>query len=159
MDNQGFMHEINHDEYNYSGDIYKYKFYNLITNGGDFNMDLKNNFSKITKSLSESASNVVQKSNELIAVSALNGEISNEEKKKDIIYIAIGKEVYNSFINKAELSGKFKHKCEAILEHDEQIKIIMEKIINVKRIKKCLIVERILILVSIFALIAGLCRN
>ena len=100
-------------------------------------MDFKNNFSKITKSLSESASNVVQKSNELIAVSALNGEINDEEKKKDIIYIAIGKVVYNSFINKAELSEEIKQKCEAILEHDEQIKIIMEKIINVKRIKKC----------------------
>ncbi|MGV8982200.1 hypothetical protein [Clostridium sp.] len=100
-------------------------------------MDLKNNFSKITKSLSESASNVVQKSNELIAVSALNVEINNEEKKKDIIYIAIGKVVYNSFINKAELSEEIKHKCESIIEHDEQIKIIMEKIINVKRIKQC----------------------
>ena len=100
-------------------------------------MDFKNNFSKITKSLSESASNVVQKSNELIAVSALNGEINDEEKKKDIIYIAIGKVVYNSFINKRELSDEIKQKCEAVLEHDEQIKIIMEKIINVKRIKKC----------------------
>ncbi|MBU3110111.1 hypothetical protein [Clostridium lacusfryxellense] len=100
-------------------------------------MDFKNNFSKITKSLSESASNVVQKSNELIAVSALNGEINDEEKKKDIIYIAIGKVVYNSFINKAELSEEIKQKCEAVLEHNEQIKIIMEKIINVKRIKKC----------------------
>ncbi|MBU3161504.1 hypothetical protein KPL37_17495 [Clostridium frigoris] len=100
-------------------------------------MDLKNNFSKITKSISESASNVVQKSNELIEVSSLNGEISNEEKKKNMIYIAIGKVVYNSFINKAELSEEIRHKCEAILEHDEQIKIIMDKIINVKRVKKC----------------------
>ena len=100
-------------------------------------MGFKNNFSKITKSLSESASSVVQKSNELIAVSALNGEINNEEKKKNMIYTAIGKVVYNSFIDKAELSDEIRHKCEAIIEHDEKIKMIMEKIINVKRIKKC----------------------
>ncbi len=100
-------------------------------------MNFRNNFSKISKSISESASSVVQKSNELIGVSGLNGEIKNEEKKKDIIYIAIGKVVYNSFINKAELSVEIKHKCESVLEHDEQIKKIMEKIINIKKIKKC----------------------
>ena len=131
------MHEINTVEYNYSGDIYKSKFYNFYTNGGNVYMDFKNGFSKITKSLSESASSVVQKSNDLIGVSRLNDEINNEEKKKDLIYIAIGKVVYNRFINKAELSEEFKHKCEAVLEHDEQIKIIMGKISNVKRIKKC----------------------
>lgn len=132
------MHEINLAEYNYNDDIYYYyKFYNFLTNGGNFSMDFKNSFSKITKSLGEGASSVVQKSNELIGVSRLNDEINNEEEKKDIIYIAIGKVVFNSFINKAELSEEIKHKCEDILEHDEQIKIIMGKIINVKRIKKC----------------------
>ena len=100
-------------------------------------MNFKNNILNITKSLSESTSSVVQKSNELIGISGLNGEINNEKKKKDINYIAIGKIVYNSFINIAELSEEIKHKCEAIFLHDEQIKIIMEKIINVKRIKKC----------------------
>lgn len=129
------MHEIKRSEYNYSG--YIYRFYNFLTNGGDFYMGFKNNFSKITKSLSEGTSSVVQKSNELIAVSALNGEINNEEKKKNMIYIAIGKVVYNSFIDKAELSEEIRHKCEAIAEHDEKIKIIMGKIINAKRIKKC----------------------
>jgi hypothetical protein len=100
-------------------------------------MAFKENFSKLTRSLSENASSVVQKSNDIIEISRLKGEIDNEEKKKNIIYMSIGKIVYDSYINKTELSVEIKNKCEDIIEHNEQIKNINGKIANVKKIKKC----------------------
>lgn len=100
-------------------------------------MAFKGSFSKITKSLSESASNVVQKSNDLIEISRLNGEIANVQKKKEIIYIGIGKSVYNSYISKTELNEEIKNKCEAVAEHEEQIKKIKVQISNIKKIRRC----------------------
>lgn len=100
-------------------------------------MDFKDSFSKISKSLSEGASNVVQKSNDLMEISRLNGEIDTLEKKKEIIYMSIGTAVYNSYLTKLEVSEKIKNKCEAISEYDEQILNIKGQILNIKKIKKC----------------------
>jgi hypothetical protein len=100
-------------------------------------MAFKDSFSKITKSLSESASSVVHKSNDMMEIGKLNVEIDNEEKKKDIIFIVLVKLIYNSYINKTELSEDINNKCQAIIEYDEQIKKINSKIFNVKKIKKC----------------------
>ena len=100
-------------------------------------MAFKDGFSKITKSLSESASSVVQKSTDLMEISRFNGEIDNQEKKKALIYMSIGKLVYNSYISKTELGGEIKNKCEVVLEHDKQIKKIKIQILNLKKIKKC----------------------
>ncbi|MBW9173344.1 zinc-ribbon domain-containing protein [Clostridium estertheticum] len=100
-------------------------------------MAFKDSFSKITKSLSDGASNVVQKSNDLIEISKLNAEIDIIEKKKEIIYLGIGKLVYNSYITKVELKEEIKNKCDDLIEYDEEIKKIREQIFNVKKIKKC----------------------
>ena len=63
-------------------------------------MTFKNSFSKVSKFINKSASNVVQKSNDLIEISRLKGEINGEEKKKEIICASIGKLVYKNYISK-----------------------------------------------------------
>jgi len=100
-------------------------------------MAFKDGFSKLTKSLSESASNVVQKSNDLMEITKLNGEIDSEERKKGILYMGIGQLVYNSYNSKVELNEEIKNKCEAVFEHDQQIKKIKEQIFDIKKIRKC----------------------
>lgn len=99
-------------------------------------MAFKDSFNKVTKSLSEGASNVVQKSNDLIEITKLNVEINNEEKKKEQIYLDIGKLVFENYVNKTPIDEKIKDKCKAILKHDEQIKNIKEQISDVKKLKK-----------------------
>lgn len=100
-------------------------------------MAFKDSFSKITKSLSESASNVVQKSNDLIEITKLTGEIDNEEREKELLYLDIGKLIYNSYVTKTDIREEIENKCKAILEHDEQIKKIKEEILVVKKLKMC----------------------
>lgn len=100
-------------------------------------MAFKEGLSKFTKSISEGASTVVQKSNELIELNKLNNEISNEEKKKNTLFIEIGKLIYDNYVNKADLSEEIKNKCVSILEHDEQIEKINTEILLLKKIKKC----------------------
>lgn len=102
-------------------------------------MDFMEGFSKITKSLSEGASNVVQKSNDLIEITKLTGEIENQEKKKELLYLDIGKLIYNSYVDKTDIHEEIEKKCKVILQHDEQIKNINEEILAVKKLKKCAI--------------------
>jgi rubrerythrin len=100
-------------------------------------MAFKDSLSKLTKSLSEGASTVVQKSNDLIEVTKLNGEIDIEERKKEQIFLDMGKLVYDGYINKTNVSAEIKSKCEALLEHNEQIKKIQKQILVLKKLKKC----------------------
>lgn len=98
-------------------------------------MAFKDSFNKVTKSISEGASNVVQKSNDLIEITKLNAEINNEEKKKEQIYLDIGKLVFENYLNNTPIDEKIKDKFEAILKHDEQIRNINKQILDVKKAK------------------------
>lgn len=100
-------------------------------------MDFKDSFSKITKSLSEGASNVVQKSNDLLEITKLTSEIDYEEKKKELLYLNIGKLVYDNYVTKTDIREEIQNKCKAVLEHDEQIKKIKEEILVIKKLKIC----------------------
>ena len=100
-------------------------------------MAFKDGFSKLTKSLGESASNVVQKSNKLMEITKLHSEIDGAEKKKNVLYLEIGKLVYNSHVNKEDSSEEIKNKCEAISLHDEVIAKIKGQILDIKKVKLC----------------------
>ena len=100
-------------------------------------MIFKNSFSKVTKFVRKSASNVVQKSNDFVEVSRLKVQIDGEEKKKEIIFTSLGKLVYKAYISKIELSEEIKDECAAIFEHDKEIKRIKGQIFQIKKIKKC----------------------
>jgi rubrerythrin len=100
-------------------------------------MAFKDGFSKITKSLSENASSVMKKSNDLIEITKFNNEVESEEKKKGILYLSIGQLVYINYISKIDVNEEIKNKCEAIFKHDEEIKKIKGQILDIKKIKKC----------------------
>jgi len=89
------------------------------------------------KKMGEAAQTAAKKSSELVEVTKLNMNINSEEDKIQKLYVQIGKKVYEGFSSNAEANPEFAADCEAIKAHEENIKSLREKILEVKNLKAC----------------------
>ena len=115
------------------------KSFNLMYNGikihiinlkGGFNMAFLDN---IGKKMGEAA----KKSGELVEVSKINISIGNEEGKIQNLYKEIGQNLYQKYVASNECDEDFRQTCETINQHEQTIKELKQKILEIKNIKIC----------------------
>lgn len=92
----------------------------------------------IGKKVGEAAQAAAKKSSELVEITKLNMNVNSEEDKIQKLYTQIGKIVYEKFSSSGEASPEFKDSCDAIKAHEETIKGLKQKIMEVKNLKACI---------------------
>lgn len=94
-------------------------------------------FENFTKKVTETAKAAAKKSGDLVEVTKLNMNISNEEGKIEKAYEEIGKLVYESFKRGEEVAEAFRGQCELIRSYEEVISEMKQKILELKSVKIC----------------------
>ncbi len=91
----------------------------------------------IGKKVGEAAQAAAKKSGELVEITKLNVNIGSEEDKIQKLYTQIGKSVYEKYSVAGAVDQDVLESCEAIKVHEQNIKSLKEKILEVKNIKSC----------------------
>lgn len=91
----------------------------------------------IGKKVAQTAKTAAKKSGEIVEITRLNINIASEEEKIDKIYMEIGRKVYSAYLRGDEVEESFKMFCEQIKVHEENIRSIKKKILEVKNAKGC----------------------
>lgn len=89
------------------------------------------------KKVGEAAQAAAKKSSELVEITKLNVNIGSEEDKIQKIYTQIGKAVYEKYSATGVVDTDVTESCEAIKVHEQNIKALKEKIMEVKSVKQC----------------------
>lgn len=92
--------------------------------------------SKIAKTVGDGAVTVAKKSGEIVEVSKLNLSISSEKESIDKLYKRIGEIVYEKYKNAEIIDKDLEESCKAIVEANENIEKIQEKINSIKGTKE-----------------------
>ncbi|HOJ10140.1 MAG TPA: zinc ribbon domain-containing protein [Clostridiales bacterium] len=95
-------------------------------------------FDNLGKKVGEAAQAAAKKSGELVEVTKLNMSISTEEDKIKKLYSKIGENTYAKFRSASEIDPDFIADCEEIESHEEAIKNIRAKIMEIKNVKACM---------------------
>lgn len=91
----------------------------------------------IGKKIGETAQAAQKKTNELVEITKLNKEISQEEDKIKKTYIELGKKVYDIFSKNGDIDRAYFDGCTAIDEANVRIKELSAKILEKKNIRIC----------------------
>jgi ribosomal protein L40E len=94
-------------------------------------------FDNIIKIVTDTAKVATKKSGELVEVTRLNMNISAEQDKIDKICLSIGKTIYEAFKKGERAPDNFIESCKDATEHEENIKNIKQKILELKNLKIC----------------------
>lgn len=94
-------------------------------------------FDNITKKVTDTAKAAAKKSGELVEVTRLNMNVSAEQDKIDKICLSIGKTIYEAFKKGEGTPDSFIENCKDAAGHDENIKNIKQKILEIKNLKIC----------------------
>lgn len=94
-------------------------------------------FDNMGKKIGEAAQAAAKKSGELVEVTKLNVNINSEEDKMQKLYNQIGKKVYDKYSETGAADADFVEDCESIKVHDQNVKNLKEKILEVKSMKQC----------------------
>lgn len=94
-------------------------------------------FDNMGKKLGEAAQAAAKKSGELVEVTKLNVNINSEEDKMQKLYNQIGKKVYDKYSSTGAADEDFIEDCEAIKVHEQTVKSLRDKILEVKSMKAC----------------------
>jgi rubrerythrin len=89
------------------------------------------------ENISKKAGEAVKKSGDLVEITKLNMNITNEEGKIQTIYKDIGKKVYDNYCNNEKVDELFVDDCTKIKEHENTILDLKNKIMEIKSIKIC----------------------
>jgi Uncharacterized protein conserved in bacteria len=89
------------------------------------------------KKVGEAAQAAAKKSGELVEITKLNVNIGSEEDKIQKLYTQIGKAVYDKYSATGESDTSVTENCEAIKLHEQNIKALKDKILEVKSVKHC----------------------
>ena len=89
------------------------------------------------KKVGEAAQAAAKKSGELVETTKLNVNINSEEDKIHKIYIQLGKMVYEKYSAAGTDDEDVRQQCEAVRMHEQNIKNLKEKIMEVKGAKVC----------------------
>jgi NAD-dependent SIR2 family protein deacetylase len=90
------------------------------------------------KRVGEAAQAAAKKSGELVEITKLNVNISSEEDKIHKLYAQIGKSVFEKYTASGVVEDDLKEACEAIKVIDQNIKVLKNKIVEVKGTKQCI---------------------
>lgn len=90
------------------------------------------------KKVGEAAQAAAKKSGELVEITKINVNINSEEDKIQKLYNQIGKRVYEKYSAAGAVDADLKESCEAIKVHEQNIKNLKEKILEVKNLKQCI---------------------
>ena len=95
-------------------------------------------FENLGKKVGEAAQAAAKKSSEIVEVTKLNASVNQEEDKIQKTYTQIGKMIYENYEQTGEASDLVKEACEQIAAYKANIKVLKEKIAEVKGIKSCI---------------------
>lgn len=90
------------------------------------------------KKIGETAQAAAKKSNEIVETTKLNANINAEEDKIHKLYSQMGKTVFAKFSETGTTEEYLREACEQIIAHEENIKVLREKISELKGIKACI---------------------
>lgn len=85
----------------------------------------------------EAAQEVAKRSGELVEVTKLNINISNEEEKIRKLYLKMGKKIYETYKDQQPVDNEFEETCKEIDAIFENIENMKQKILEIKNIKRC----------------------
>lgn len=102
-------------------------------NGGYIMAFLEN----LGKKVGEAAQAAAKKSGELVEITKLNVNINSEEDKIQKLYNQIGKTLFEKYSATGAVDEDLKEPCEAIKVHEQNVKNLREKIMEVKSVKSC----------------------
>lgn len=89
------------------------------------------------KRVGEAAQAAAKKSGELVEITKLNVNISSEEDKIQKLYTQIGKTLYEKYAATGVADDNAKESCEAVRVHEQNIKALKDKILDLKGAKLC----------------------
>lgn len=89
------------------------------------------------KKVGEAAQAAAKKSGELVEITKLNVNIGSEEDKIQKLYTQIGKSIFEKYNATGMADADVKDNCEAIKLHEQNIKALKDKIMEVKSVKNC----------------------
>ncbi|KAJ49469.1 ribosomal protein L2 [Clostridium tetanomorphum] len=92
--------------------------------------------SKIAKTVGDGAATVAKKSGEFVEISKLNLNISTEKENIDKLYQKIGEIVYDKYKNGEIIDVELEESCRSIVDANERIESIEEKIKAIKSKKE-----------------------
>lgn len=104
--------------------------------GGE-SMALKDNLSKIAKSVGNGAATVAKKSGSVMEITKLNINIQSEEERIRALQSKIGVIIYSKYINQENIDIDFVDICKRIQDHENRVKELNEKILSIKSVKLC----------------------
>ena len=91
----------------------------------------------IGKRVGEAAQAAAKKSGELVETTKLNVNIGSEEDKIQKLYTQIGKTVFEKYNATGVADPDLKDSFEAIKVHEQNIKVLKEKIMEIRSVKTC----------------------
>lgn len=92
-------------------------------------------FDDLGKKISQAGQSVAQKTKDFSEVTKLNNALSSEEKKKNNLYLQLGKEYYAKHVNDSEAC--FEQFVMAIKETEEKMESLHQQIQEIKKITRC----------------------
>jgi DNA-directed RNA polymerase subunit RPC12/RpoP len=90
------------------------------------------------KKVGEAAQAAAKKSGELVETTKLNVNINSEEDKIQKIYTQIGKTLFERYSATGVADDDVKESLEAVKVHEQNIKALKDKIMDVKGTKPCI---------------------
>ena len=90
------------------------------------------------KKVGEAAQAAAKKSGELVEITKLNVNIGSEEDKIQKLYTQVGKSIFEKYTATGAADPDVQENCEAIKVHEQNIKTLKEKIMEVKNVKSCI---------------------
>jgi ribosomal protein S27AE len=91
----------------------------------------------ITKKVTDTAKAAAKISGSVVEITKLNMSINAEEEKVRKLYMEIGKQVYEDYIDGKPLDEELMRKCIKIDEIFDNINEMKEKILELKNVKAC----------------------
>lgn len=92
----------------------------------------------IGRKVGEAAQAAAKKSGELVEITKLNVNINSEEDKIQKIYTQIGKALYEKYSAAGVAEDDIKESFEAVKVHEQNIKNLRDKIMDLKGAKLCI---------------------
>lgn len=94
-------------------------------------------FDNLGKKVGEAAQSAAKKSNEFIEINKLNSSINAEEDTIKKLFIQIGHNAYDNYCSNTEDPSNNISLFEEIRAHEQTIKTLRMKIVDIKKVKIC----------------------
>ena len=100
-------------------------------------MDIKNSFSNIAKSISNGATHVAKKSEEIVEISKTNMSIDSNENKIYDLYSKVGEAIFKRYKQSKDVPEEIKALCQDIDKLEEDNEKLTGKVNKIKKLIKC----------------------